>query len=323
MKNKLIFFIASMSLMNPLNVLAYSDYIIPGGENIGINIKTSGVIVIGFYEVDGKVYKQGLKVGDYIIKINNHEVNNISNMVNLINELEVDEKVKLTILRDNKEIEIDYQLIYDNGKYKTGLYAKDSVKGIGTLSYIDPETKRYGSLGHNIILNENQETILIDDGNILESEVTSIERSTNGSPGTKNANISSNTLGDIDMNTNVGIFGDYTDSLDTKTVKVGKPNELKTGKAYIRTVLTDNKIKEYEIKITKIDQKNKVKNIYFEIVDEELLKDTGGIVQGMSGSPIMQDDKIFGAVTHVVVDNVKKGYGVFITTMLTQGESNE
>lgn len=323
MKNKLIFFIASMSLMNPLNVLAYSDYIIPGGENIGINIKTSGVIVIGFYEVDGKVYKQGLKVGDYIIKINNHEVNNISNMVNLINELEVDEKVKLTILRDNKEIEIDYQLIYDNGKYKTGLYAKDSVKGIGTLSYIDPETKRYGSLGHNIILNENQETILIDDGNILESEVTSIERSTNGSPGTKNANISSNTLGDIDMNTNVGIFGDYTDSLDTKTVKVGKPKELKTGKAYIRTVLTDNKIKEYEIKITKIDQKNKVKNIYFEIVDEELLKDTGGIVQGMSGSPIMQDDKIFGAVTHVVVDNVKKGYGVFITTMLTQGESNE
>lgn len=323
MKNKLIFFIASMSLMNPLNVLAYSDYIIPGGENIGINIKTSGVIVIGFYEVDGKVYKQGLKVGDYIIKINNHEVNNIFNMVNLINELEVDGKVKLTILRDNKEIEIDYQLIYDNGKYKTGLYAKDSVKGIGTLSYIDPETKRYGSLGHNIILNENQETILIDDGNILESEVTSIERSTNGSPGTKNANISSNTLGDIDMNTNVGIFGDYTDSLDTKTVKVGKPNELKTGKAYIRTVLTDNKIKEYEIKITKIDQKNKVKNIYFEIVDEELLKDTGGIVQGMSGSPIMQDDKIFGAVTHVVVDNVKKGYGVFITTMLTQGESNE
>lgn len=323
MKNKLIFFIASMSLMNPLNVLAYSDYIIPGGENIGINIKTSGVIVIGFYEVDGKVYKQGLKVGDYIIKINNHEVNNISNMINLINELEVDGKVKLTILRDNKEIEIDYQLIYDNGKYKTGLYAKDSVKGIGTLSYIDPETKRYGSLGHNIILNENQETILIDDGNILESEVTSIERSTNGSPGTKNANISSNTLGDIDMNTNVGIFGDYTDSLDTKTVKVGKPKELKTGKAYIRTVLTDNKIKEYEIKITKIDQKNKVKNIYFEIVDEELLKDTGGIVQGMSGSPIMQDDKIFGAVTHVVVDNVKKGYGVFITTMLTQGESNE
>lgn len=323
MKNKLIFFIASMSLMNPLNVLAYSDYIIPGGENIGINIKTSGVIVIGFYEVDGKVYKQGLKVGDYIIKINNHEVNNIFNMVNLINELEVDGKVKLTILRDNKEIEIDYQLIYDNGKYKTGLYAKDSVKGIGTLSYIDPETKRYGSLGHNIILNENQETILIDDGNILESEVTSIERSTNGSPGTKNANISSNTLGDIDMNTNVGIFGDYTDSLDTKTVKVGKPNELKTGKAYIRTVLTDNKIKEYEIKITKIDQKNKVKNIYFEIIDEELLKDTGGIVQGMSGSPIMQDDKIFGAVTHVVVDNVKKGYGVFITTMLTQGESNE
>lgn len=323
MKNKLIFFIASMSLMNPLNVLAYSDYIIPGGDNIGINIKTSGVIVIGFYEVDGKVYKQGLKVGDYIIKINNHEVNNISNMVNLINELEVDGKVKLTILRDNKEIEIDYQLIYDNGKYKTGLYAKDSVKGIGTLSYIDPETKRYGSLGHNIILNENQETILIDDGNILESEVTSIERSTNGSPGTKNANISSNTLGDIDMNTNVGIFGDYTDSLDTKTVKVGKPKELKTGKAYIRTVLTDNKIKEYEIKITKIDQKNKAKNIYFEIVDEELLKDTGGIVQGMSGSPIMQDDKIFGAVTHVVVDNVKKGYGVFITTMLTQGESNE
>lgn len=323
MKNKLIFFIASMSLMNPLNVLAYSDYIIPGGENIGINIKTSGVIVIGFYEVDGKVYKQGLKVGDYIIKINNHEVNNISNMVNLINELEVDGKVKLTILRDNKEIEIDYQLIYDNGKYKTGLYAKDSVKGIGTLSYIDPETKRYGSLGHNIILTENQETILIDDGNILESEVTSIERSTNGSPGTKNANISSNTLGDIDMNTNVGIFGDYTDSLDTKTVKVGKPKELKTGKAYIRTVLTDNKIKEYEIKITKIDQKSKVKNIYFEIVDEELLKDTGGIVQGMSGSPIMQDDKIFGAVTHVVVDNVKKGYGVFITTMLTQGESNE
>ena len=161
-------------------------------------------------------------------------------------------------------------------------------------------------------------------GSIYQSNVSSIDRSTNGNPGTKNAKFFyNNKYGSIKKNTTYGIYGEYTTPPTKETVKVGEPDEIKTGKATILTVTEDEQIIEYSINITKVDKSSKIKNLYFEIDDEELLKKTGGIVQGMSGSPIMQDGKIIGAVTHVVVENVKKGYGIFITTMLTEGERQD
>ena len=278
-------------------------------------------MVIGFYKVGDNYNKNELKIGDRIIKVADEEVNTVDELVTLIDKYQEGGIVPLTILRDDKTVTIEFELISDADMYKTGLYVKDSISGIGTLTYIDPNTKIYGALGHEIIESNSNSKIEVRTGTIFKSAVSSIDRSVDGTPGTKNARFYSNTVyGTITKNTEHGIYGEYDDLLDKELVEVGDPSDLKLGKAYISTVIKDEDVDDYEITITKIDEKNDVKNIYFEITDNRLLDATGGIVQGMSGSPILQDGKIYGAVTHVVIENVKKGYGIFITTMLEEGE---
>lgn len=324
MKKGVNLLILLMFIFMPLNVLAFSDYIIPGGENVGIEVKYNGVLVIGFYKIDDKYNKNDIEVGDYITHVNGESINTIDELVEKIEKNEADGKVKLTIKRDTKVKEIDFNLVKKNDIYKTGLYIKDGITGIGTLTFIDPETKVYGALGHEILESTTNKSVEVRTGSIYESKVTSIDRSTNGSPGTKNAKFFyNNKYGDINKNTTYGIYGNYNAELTKAPMKIAYADEIKTGPAKILTVTKDEKIKEYEINITKIDKNSKIKNIHFEIVDKELLETSGGIVQGMSGSPIIQNDKIIGAVTHVVVENVKRGYGIFITTMLTEGEREE
>lgn len=318
---KYLLFIITLCAFIPFNVLGYSEYIIPGGENIGIKIESDGVLVIGFYKIDNKYNYNDLKVGDYITKVNDIEIKSVNDLVSVLSDLKDESSVSLTIRRNGKNKNIDFDIINKNGSIKTGLYVKDSLSGIGTLTFIDPESKIYGALGHEIIDGSTNEPLEIKTGKIFRSEVSSIDRSVNGTPGVKNAKFfSKDTFGDIKKNTNKGIYGIYNNSVKKELMKVGKPEELKTGNATIYTVTEDNLVEEYKINITKIDKSSKIKNIYFEITDKELLETTGGIVQGMSGSPIIQDNKIFGAVTHVVIDNVKSGYGIFITTMLEEGE---
>ena len=308
----------------PLNAFAYSNKIILGGDNIGINIQNKGVIVIGFYKVNGHFNKgdNELKIGDVIIRVGNTDINSIKDLTNEIEKNIIDNKVVITFLRNNKEYTTNLLLFKDNEIYKTGLYVKDSIKGIGTLSYIDPETKIYGSLGHEIVEGSSNTKIEVKTGYIFESSITGIDRSFDGSPGEKKAKFNSkNIIGSIDKNTIYGIFGKYEKEINNNNlIEVAKKDEVKIGKAYIYTVLDDNNIEKYEINITSISENNKTKNISFEITDEKLLDKTGGIVQGMSGSPIIQNDKIIGVVTHVVIDQVKKGYGLFITTMLEEGD---
>lgn len=318
---KYLLFIITLCVFIPINVLGYSEYIIPGGENIGIKIESDGVLVIGFYKIDNKYNYNNLKVGDYITKVNDIEIRSVNDLVSTLSDLKEEPSVDLTIRRDGKVKNLKFDIVNKNGSIKTGLYVKDSLSGIGTLTYIDPESKIYGALGHEIIDSSTNDPLEIKKGKIFRSEVSSIDRSVNGTPGVKNAKFFSNdTFGDIKKNTNKGIYGLYSNTLTKELMKVGKPEELKTGNATIYTVTEDNLVEEYKINITKIDKASKIKNIYFEITDKELLETTGGIVQGMSGSPIIQDNKIFGAVTHVVIDNVKSGYGIFITSMLEEGE---
>lgn len=318
---KLYMIMLCVLMLMPVSVLGYSDYIIPGGENIGIKVEASGVLVIGFYQVNNRFNNDGLRVGDYITHINNQEINSVNDLIKTIDEYKTEESVELTIRRDKKTKTLDFKLINVDGKIKTGLYVKDSLTGIGTLTFIDPETKKYGALGHEIIESGTNKQIEIETGKIFKSEVSSIDRSVNGSPGTKNAKFySSIEYGNISKNTNKGIYGEYNNLPDKKLMAVGKGEDLRVGPATIYTVTENNDVKEYSINITNIDLKSDRKNIYFEIDDKELLEITGGIVQGMSGSPIIQDNKIFGAVTHVVTDNVKRGYGILITTMLEEGE---
>lgn len=312
----------------PINAIAYSDKIIAGGENIGITLNFRGVLIVGSYNVNGEnlAKKANLKNGDIIIKINNNQINSIDEMAEQINEVaENNLPIKITFVRNNEEKNTTLNLTKDeNGIYKTGLYVKDSISGIGTLTFIDPITKNFGALGHEIEEQSTGKLLEIKDGKIFESKVTGIIPSTDGSPGEKKAEYNPNKIeGTVKENTTQGVFGKYErDISNRKTYKVAKKDDVKTGEAKILTVLNDNDIKEYNIKIIQINNtESKNKNFIFEITDKVLKDKTNGIIQGMSGSPIIQGDYIVGAVTHVVVDNPLKGYGIFITNMLEEAEN--
>lgn len=308
----------------PINVFAYSDYIIAGGENIGIELKAKGIMVVGVYKV-GNNYpasEAGIQVGDIITSINDEVVESISELSAKINT-RYEDNIKIGYIRNNISDYTNLKLYKDNDIYKTGLYVKDSISGIGTLTYIDPNTRLFGALGHEIIEKNTGKILEIKDGKIYASSVTNIEPSVNGSPGEKNAKLNSDEiLGDIFENTNKGIFGNYKlDTNNQKLYKVGKYSDIKKGDAIIRTVIENESVEEFNINIVKINNGSDTKNIVFEITDKTLLEKTGGIVQGMSGSPIIQGDYIIGAVTHVVVDDTTKGYGILITNMLEEAEN--
>lgn len=305
----------------PLNVLAYSDKVIIGGETIGIEVYSKGVYVVGFYDVNGKNIGSdaGFKIGDIITKINDKEISNIHGLNDTLSDSST---YIFTVLRDDKSIDIPIKLELFDGVLKTGLYVKDKINGIGTLSYIDPETKVFGSLGHEILETKSFSKFEISEGSIYSAEVSNIERSVDGNAGSKNAHIDkSNDIGSIKSNEIDGIFGIYSNSFDNRDlIDVGDVSSIKKGKAIIKTVVEDDKIEDFDINILSIDEANNTKNILFEITDKDLLEKTGGIVQGMSGSPIIQNNKIIGVVNYVIVDNTKRGYGIFITKMLKEGD---
>ncbi|MDD4036274.1 MAG: SpoIVB peptidase [Bacilli bacterium] len=326
-KNIIIASLISLFIM-PISAFAYSSYVIPGGENIGIQINSKGIIIVGLYKVNGRYpgKEAGLRVGDKILSINNLKVNSISDMVNKINNSH--KKTELAIQYERNNLPYETKLYLDksnNETYKTGLYVKDSINGIGTLTFIDPNTKIFGALGHEILEKNTGQKVEVRDGTIFKSEVIGIDKSIRGSPGEKNAKFYSNIIyGYVTANTPSGVFGIYKKGITEKPLlEVAKPSEVETGKATIYTVLKDETVEEFTINILKTndDQKQKQKNIFFEITDQRLLEETGGIVQGMSGSPIIQNNKLVGAVTHVIIDDSKRGYGIFITNMLKEAEN--
>lgn len=310
-----------LSLFCPLSVFAYSNEVILGGSTIGINIE-SDVMVIGFYKIGGKYHKSDLVEGDIITKVEDDEIHTINDLSTSLEKYVEQEEITLTYLRGNKENTTLLSLYFEDGMYKTGLYVKDGVTGIGTLTFIDPATNTYGALGHEVLESTTSKIVEVRSGSIFENSITSIDSSANGDPGSKNAKFYYNNIyGDIDKNTKYGIYGTYTKEYDdTSLIEVADSSEVKIGPAVIYTVLEDEKVEKFEIEITKINENSEIKNISFEITDQELLDKTGGVVQGMSGSPIVQNDKLIGAVTHVVTDNVTTGYGLFITTMLEESE---
>ena len=319
---KFIVFLCLLFL-SPLNVLAYSSEVILGGKTIGIDIKTNGVMVIGFYKVNGKYHKSDLVEGDIITKVEDIKVESIEDLSKALESYINSDEITITYLRANKEKTCQISLFLEQGLYKTGLYVKDGITGIGTLTFIDPSTNTYGALGHEIIESNTSKIVEVKTGSIFKNEITSIDASTNGNPGSKNAKFYYGyTYGDVIKNTKYGIYGTYTDPYDdTNLISVATPDEVKIGTATIYTVLEKEKVEPFQIEITKINENSEIKNISFEVTDERLLKLTGGIVQGMSGSPIVQNGKLIGAVTHVITDNVTTGYGLFITTMLEESEN--
>ncbi len=326
-KNVILGIILSLFISMPLNTFAYSKNLIPGGETIGIEVNSNGVLIVGFYKVNDTYPAKdaGFSVGDIILKINQQEINSIEQMVTVVSQSE-DKKIDVTISRDHKEDTLSFELMQDEkGILKTGLYVKDNITGLGTLTYIDPETRKFGALGHEILEKTTAKKFEIKEGKIFEAEVTGITKSATGHPGEKNAIYNKeNVFGTINKNIESGIFGTYNTTLpEDEPLEVATPNEVKTGEATIKTVTTDDTVKNYKIQILKVNPEDEMKNILFEVTDPTLLEETGGIVQGMSGSPIIQNHKIIGAVTHVIVSDAKKGYGIFITKMLEDSEKSE
>ena len=316
-KKRLLILFFSLIIL-PLNTFAYSKYLIPGGENLGINIKSKGILIVGFYDI-GK--KSNLSIGDIIVSINEKKTTSINDMLNYIDTNKDSMTLKIGYLRNNELKWTNLDIVKDeNGVYKTGLYVKDSITGIGTLSFIDPITNKYGALGHSITDSKTNVRFEIKDGKIFKALVSSIDRSIDGQTGEKNAKFYFDTnYGTIEKNLETGIYGTYTkDYNNNNLMEVGNISDIKIGEAYIKTTLDDNIVKNYKIEILDVDEKSPTKNILFKITDNELLQKTGGIVKGMSGSPIIQNNRFVGAVTHVLVNDPTQGYAVFADMMIKQ-----
>lgn len=324
-KRKLLIILISFITIIPLNTFAYSKYLIPGGENIGIKVESDGVYVVGFYKVDGKeiAKEAGLLVGDRIISINDEKIDSVSMLLDKIDSTKNAINIKIGFIRNNKVKDVILKLKKDkNNTYKTGIYVKDSITGIGTLTYINPSDNSYGALGHEVNLSDMDTNFVISSGKIFASKITSLERATVGHPGEKNAKLElSKAYGNIKLNLKTGIYGKLDKKIsDDDPLPVASIDEVEIGKAEIITVLNDNKKEHFDVLILSIDKNNSTKNFLIKIVDEKLLKECGGVIKGMSGSPIIQNGKIVGAITHTIVDNPEKGYGISIIKMLESVE---
>ncbi len=310
MKKKLLIILL---LIFPLNVFAYSDKLIIEGKQIGIEANSNGVYVIDLYKVNNKY--PNLKKGDLIIKINNKEINSIKEFNEVINK---EGEYNLEILRNNNIKNEKLKVTEENNELKIGLYLKDKINGIGTLSYIDPETKIYASLGHEIVESNSMSLFNLKNGYIYDIDISYINKNEDDRVGEFHGTFTSNLLGTINANQINGIYGKYTGNVNTNEL-VSINDNPHQGNAYLRMNI-DNQNKDYEVNIIDLNNNENVKNILFEITDQELLNKTGGIIQGMSGTPIIQDNKIIGVVNYVIVDDNTKGYGIFIKKMLEEGD---
>lgn len=303
----------------------------PGGVPIGVRVSSEGVLVVGYSDIEINNEKEespgkvgGLEIGDVILKINGIEMHNSRDLVKAIKQSEKD-SIKVDILRHGENITKIVTLKKENNKdYKIGLWIRDSTAGVGTMTFYDDTSKKFGALGHPITDSDTNEPFLIKDGDVIESSIISIRKGEKGSPGElKGIFINeSNPTGEIDKNTQSGIFGQLNSNIlqksDIKRLKVGFRDEIVPGKAKIITTIDENGPQEYEIEIEKLLNQNVAssKSMVIKVTDSRLLEKTGGIVQGMSGSPIIQNNKIVGAVTHVLINKPDTGYGIYIEWML-------
>lgn len=304
------------------------DVVMPSGMPIGIYAKTKGILIIGTGKVtasDGLNYEpadQIVKSGDYITSINGIEISKKEELVSKVNQ-SGGNPVVLGIVRDGEEIAIKVSPVAsEDGSYKMGIWVRDDMAGVGTMTYVTKDMG-YGALGHPVSDADTGSMIRLLDGSVYNTSIVGIVKGENGSPGELTGVIDYKDeyrLGNIRENTATGIYGTLSrvpNGMEEKYVRAGMKQDIKKGAAMILSSL-DNELREYQIEIDDIDFSGKEENkgILFHVTDERLLSETGGIVQGMSGSPILQDGKIIGAVTHVFISNAAKGYGVFIEKML-------
>lgn len=325
LKRLSIALVVGLSLISQ-SVSVYAADVYLGGQSIGIELDYEGVMITGTYDIsiDNKKYNpssDGFLSGDLIVKVNQKPISSISLLMDVVEkEIGNSKKINLTLRRNNQEIEKELTIQENEGKFSTGLYVQDGLVGVGTMTYYNPNTQNYGALGHVMSdVSLSSETI-VKKGKIFNSYVKNINPSKNGKPGEKNADIGSIEIGTVLDNNSYGIYGRYNDynNQNQKIVSTASIDEVKEGEAYFLTVLDGHTISKCSIQITDLKNQDKpsIKGITFEITDKKVLSLTNGVVQGMSGSPIIQDGKLIGCVTHVDVNDVHKGYGLYIDWML-------
>lgn len=310
--------------------------LIPGGQSIGVSLQAKGVMIVGQAPVissDGKknfpAKDAGIQIGDILLKVGDKEVHSDQQVANSINEEgQKQGSVVMLIKHQGQLLQKTVNTIFDaeTGRFRVGLYVRDEAAGVGTLTFIDPKTLKYGALGHVINDADTNQRIDVANGQVMASTISSIEKGRRGHPGEKIGSFVTNSsfTGNIDANTNAGIFGTLKESLANpfypKPIPVGWASEVQDGPAKIYTVIHGEKIEEFNINIERVMQnRTDSKNMVIKVTDPRLIELTGGIIQGMSGSPIIQNGKIIGAVTHVFVNDSLRGYGVFIQNMLKDG----
>ena len=322
-----------------------SESLLPCGMAMGLHLETDGVMVVGISEltgIDGSKYVPAgnlIEPGDYVCAVDGVDISSKDDLIEIVQASD-GETLNLLIRRDDTTLDVDITpVMVSDSDYKLGLWVRDDCQGIGTVTFVDEEGN-FGALGHGISDVDTGMCVSSHDGTLRNAQIHSIIKGTAGTPGSLCGTIDYQTdalLGDIIANTEQGVFGclhstgleelqtAYENSgMELTALPIGYQQEVTTGTAYIRSAVS-GQLTDYEILITAVDfsKGNKNKGIVLEITDERLLSLTGGIVQGMSGSPIIQNGKIIGAVTHVFVQDSTRGYGIFIEKMLDAQKAAE
>ncbi len=301
------------------------------GTPFGMKIYTEGVLISDFSDIITKngnrnpAKEAGLKVGDYIVSVNGEKVYTNEDLSKIV-ELSKGEKMKFVISRENKKIHLTFSALMavDTEQYKIGIWVKDSSAGIGTLTFYSPSSNMLCGLGHGVCDEDSKKLLKINSGEIVSAEIISIDKGKLGTPGQLKGKFNFETLGDILLNCKEGIFSNFKGNLQfTNLTDIALKQEIKHGEAEIYCTVDGNLPKSYKciVEIRESNYNSSTQNMLITITDDELLGKTGGIVQGMSGSPIIQNGKLIGAVTHVLLDDSTKGYAIFAENMLETAQS--
>lgn len=342
-KHRLLFLIFNLILFFQISSNCFAsgiEKVVPMGKTIGMNMKVKHPIIADYSNilVDNErlspAKNAGIKIGDKIKKINGNVVNDKFDAQKALENCGGNQ-IKLLIERNKKELELKItpKLCSETEKYKLGIWINDYISGLGTMTFYDPETKIFASLGHGMCENEGDNLIEVSSGDLHDVKVSGVEKSIKKIPGELSGFFSTAgfKIGSLGQNTAFGVYGtihssEFLEFYKNKEVEIATPAEIKRGKAQILTNIDGDKVDRFNIEIEKTCQDKKTKSIYIKVTDENLVNQTGGIVRGMSGSPILQigvdgSEKLVGALTHVTTNDPTKGYGIFATTMVKECES--
>ncbi len=297
----------------------------PGGQTFGIRMNTRGVVVVGISEVQTEQERcspaltAGLQVSDVITEIGGKAIDSVDTVTGSIAECG-GKDLKLTVERQGQRIELTLQPVKsaDDGFWRAGLWIRDGTAGIGTVTYVNPEDMSFGGLGHGVCDADTGELMPLGSGNVFSVTVSGIVRGEGGCPGEIKGYFNAGKTGVLTSNGNTGVYGVFAGLPEPKpeSVAIALHDEIENGSAVIRCALDESEIKEYSVEIEKLSGESDEKNMIVHVTDPALLEKTGGIIQGMSGSPILQNGRLIGAVTHVLINDPSSGYGIYIENML-------